>query len=257
MTSLEERIRRAARGARADITALMHDHAVEVLQALLQNPFFSEDHLLTVLNRKDIPREFLQAVADHPEWMKSYAIKLAVVRHPKVPRLVSLRLLKHLYVFDLVTLIQQPAVSAEIKRMAEDNVVNKLEQLALGQRITLARRASARVVAALLALGDDPVIPVALENPFLTEGALISLLHRQEATRRVVEQIAHHAKWSQRYDVRLALVRNPLTPLARFLAFLPDLTPADLRLIATDSQMPADRRSYVEEFAVRRLRRVR
>lgn len=257
MKTLEERLRRAARATPSEITVLVHDSSVEVLQALLRNPFLTEDHLLTLLYRRDVPREVLQSVADSPEWMKSYQVKFALVRHPKTPRLVSLRLLKHLYLFDLVTLIQQPAVLAEIKRLAEDFIINRLDQLALGQRITLARRASARVAAALLALGDEPVIPVALDNPFLTEAALLRLLHRQEASAAVVEQLAHHPKWSLRYDIRLALVRHPLTPLPRVLAFLPELTPQDLRLIASDHAMPSDRRAYVDQVAASRLRRMR
>lgn len=257
MTTLEERIARAARGGPSEITLLVHDSAAEVLQALLRNPFLSEDHLLTLLHRKDLPREVLQSVADNPEWMKSHPVKLVLVCHPKTPRLVSLRLLRHLYLFDLVTVIQQPAVSAEIKRLAEDSIINRLEQLALGQRITLARRASARVVTALLALGDEPLVPIALDNSFLTEAALSQLLQRRETSTAVIEEIARHPKWSLRYAVRLALVRHPLTPLARFLAFLPELTPQDLRLIASDHTMPADRRSYVEELARRRQRRSR
>ncbi|MFQ5816450.1 MAG: hypothetical protein ACE5H2_00655 [Terriglobia bacterium] len=257
MTTLEQRIARAARGGPSEITLLVHDTEAEVLQALLRNPFLSEEHLLTLLHRKDLPREVLQSVADQPEWVKSYPVKLALVRHPKTPRLVSLKLLKHLYLFDLVTVVQQPAVSAEIKRLAEDNIINRLEQLPLGQRITLARRVSGRVVAALLALGDEPVIPVALDSPFLTEAALIRLLERDEIPTAVIEQIARHPKWSLRYDIRLALLRHPLTPLARFLVFLPALTPQDLRLIASDHKIPADRRTYLEELARRRLRRAR
>ncbi|MBI4462523.1 MAG: hypothetical protein HY653_06435 [Acidobacteria bacterium] len=254
MKSLEERIERATRGGPSEITTLIYDNAVEVLEALLRNPFLSEDHLLLLLSRKELPREVLQSVADHREWVKSYPVKLALVRHPKAPRLVSLRLLKYLYLFDLVTVIQQPTVAAEIKRVAEDNIINRLEQIPLGQRITLARRASARVVAALLALGDAPLLPVALDSPQLTEGVLVRLLQRHELPLALVEEIARHPKWSLRYDIRLALVRHPLTPLARVLAFLPELTPQDLLILATDTTMPAERRAYVEELAGRRLR---
>ncbi len=255
MKGLEERIERAARGTPSEISVLVHDIAPEVLEALLRNPFLSEDHLLTLLNRKDLPREILQSVADNEELIRSYRVKLAVVRNPKTPRLVSLRLLKYLYLFDLVTVTQQPTVSAEIKRRAEEQIINRLEQLALGQRITLARRCSARVAAALLALGDAPVVSVALDNPFLTEAELIRLLHREDISPVVVEQIASHPKWALRYDIRLALVRHPLTPLARVLAFLPELTPQDLRLIVSDWAMPADRRIYIEELLARRSRR--
>jgi hypothetical protein len=107
----------------------------------------------------------------------------------------------------------------------------------LGERITLARRSSARVAAALLAIGDAQVIPAALENPQMTESALLGVLRQDELPPLVVEGLARHSKWSVRYDLRLQLVRHPLTPLALALAFLPDLKPDDLLLIATDQSM--------------------
>jgi len=71
----------------------------------------------------------------------------------------------------------------------------------------------------------------------------------------VVEGIARHPKWSLRYDLRLQLVRHPLTPLALALAFLPDLKPDDLMVIASDHRMTPTMREYVQAEAERRLRR--
>lgn len=255
MATLEERIERAEHGSPADIKLLVHDDSPQVLEALLRNPFLSEEHLLVLLARKNLPRELLEAVAGNEQLAASQRVKAALVRHPHTPRLLSLRLLKFLYLFDLVTVILQPAVPAEIKRVAEDQIIARSEQLPLGQQITLARRGTARVVAALLLLGQEPVIPAGLDNPLLTEAELLRVLRRDDLQPEVVEQIAQHAKWSHRYDVRLQLVRHPLTPLARALGFLPDLKPADLEVIASDKRMPEELRSYVQAEAARRLRR--
>lgn len=255
MRRLEERIERAQRGGPGEIRQLVHDSATEVLDALLQNPFLSEEHLLTLLHRKDLPWEFLEAMAKNEELMRSQRVKAAMVQNPKTPRLVSLVLLKFLYVFDLVTVSLQPAVPAEIKRLAEDRILNRIQQLPVGQQIALARRGSARVVAGLLMEGNEPVIGPALDNVFLTEGELIRVLRRDELPEAVVEQMAQHPKWSRRYDLRLQLVRHPLTPLATVLGFLAELKVADLRLLATDKRMRPTLREYVREEAERRLRR--
>lgn len=255
MTSLEERIERAHRGGPDDIRLLVHDPALEVLETLLGNPFLSEEHLLTLLNRKDLPRELLEVVAKNEHWSRSQRVKAAVVRHPRTPRLVGLRLLKFLYLFDLVTVSLQPAAPAEIKRLAEEQIINRLEQLPVGQQVTLARRGTARVAAALLQRGLESVIPAALDNPLLTEAALLGALRRADVPEAVVEQIARHPKWSLRYDLRLQLVRHPKTPLALALGFLPELKPGDLRLIASDKRMTAEMRAYVAAEAERRLRR--
>jgi len=255
MDSLEERIERAERGGPADLRLLVHDSALEVLEALLRNPFLSEEHLLTLLYRKNLPRELLEAVAENDQLIGSQRVKAALVANPHTPRLVAMGLLKFLYLFDLVQVTLAPAVPAEIKRLAEDQILNRIEQLPVGQQIALARRGSARVAAGLLQLGQDPVIPAALDNSFLTETALLGVLRRDELPELVVERIARHPKWSVRYDVRLQLVRHPLTPLALALGFLPDVKLADLRLLVADKRMAPTLRDYVRAETGRRGRR--
>ena len=255
MSTLEERLEKAQRGGPADIRLLVHDPALEVLEALLRNPFLTEEHLLTLLHRKDLPGELLDRVAGNQELIKSQRVKAAVVQHPRTPRLVSLKLLKFLYLFDLVNTAMQPSTPAEIKRLAEEQVISRIEQLPLGQQVALARRGTARVVAALLLQGKGPVIAPALDNPLLTEGALLGVLRRDELSDGVIEQVAVHPKWSQRYDVRLQLVRHPLTPLGVALGFLPDLRPGDLQVLASDRRMRPTLRAYVKAEADRRLRR--
>jgi hypothetical protein len=255
MRSLEERMEQAARGGPEALRALVHDPALEVLEALLRNPFLTEENLLILLNRKDLPRELVEAIIGNAEWMKSQRVKAAVVQHPRTPRLASLKLIKFLYLFDLVNVSLQPATPAEIKRLAEDQIISRLEQLPLGQQIALARRGTARVVAAVLLTGNEPVIPAALNNPKLTEGALLGVLRRDDLAEAVLEQTASHPKWSHAYDVRLQLVRHPLTPLGVALGFLPDLKPGDLKLIARDKRMRPERREYVKAEVERRLRR--
>lgn len=254
MKNLEERIQRAERGGPQEIRPLVHDPAVEVLEALLRNPSLSEEHLLVLLHRNDLPRELLEAIGENKQLIQSPRVKAAVVEHPKTPRLVSLKLLKFLYLFDLMKVSLQPAVPAEIKRLAEDQILARLQQLPLGQQIALARRGTARVVAALLEEGNEPVIPAALDNPRLTEGALLGVLRRDELAPAVVEGIARHPKWSRCYDIRLQLVRHPLTSLGRALGFLPQLKRGDLQLIAGDRRLGATLRQHAEAEAERRLR---
>ena len=58
-----------------------------------------------------------------------------------------------------------------------------------------------------------------------------------------VEKIASHQRWSIAYNVRLALLRNPLTSLGRVLALAPEVKRRDLVEISGDPRMPDDRRN--------------
>lgn len=225
----------------------------EVLVAFARNPNLQERDLLRLLQRKDLPAEVLRQLAAHPEANRNYAVKLAMVQHPRTPRLISLPLTKFLYLFDLVRICHSPAVPTEIKMLAEETILRGTAAVPRGAKITLARRATGRVAAALLVTEDRELIRAVLENPFLTEANLIRVLALENLPPAVVELIATHEKWSPRYHLRLALIRNPLTPLVRVLAFLPDLALTDLRDICLDRRMPAHVRRYVLNHCAQRL----
>jgi hypothetical protein len=158
-----------------------------------------------------------------------------------------------LYLMDLVEFSLSPAVSAELKRYAEEQIVGRLPQLPLGQKTTLARRGPSRVAGALLAEGHPQVLPVALENPYLTEAQVLKALAREKVPVHVVQAVANHRKWSQSYNVRLALVRNASTPVSVVLGFLPHLTVNDLRLLAEPGVVAENLRKYLLAEVNRRM----
>lgn len=249
----------AAREAVGDaLVPLLHDSEGEALDALLENPNLRESHLLILLERKSLPGAALELIAHRKEWMREYRVKLRVAAHPHTPRLVAIPLLRQLYLFDLANVSLLPSVPAELKRLAEEILIAKLGQLPLGQKLTLARRGSARVAGALLAEGLTQTLPLALDNAFLTEAQLLKVLAHDDLPEKVVEAVARHRKWSELYNVRMALVRNARTPLARVMAFLPDLTLRDLDELSAAGTLTTSLRQYIRhEIALRSRRKPR
>jgi len=252
--SLPEQQRDRARFAAGDeLKSLLYHPSVEVLYALLDNPALDETLVGLLLSRKDLPGEILENIAGRKNFLKSYAVKRALVFHVNSPRLVGLRLLRDLYLMDLVQFSLSPSVSSELKRHAEEYIVARLPQLPLGQRITLARRGPARVAGALIASGHAQVLEIALDNPRLTEAQVLKVLWHDNLPQVVVLTVANHRKWSQHYNVRLALVRNSSTPLAIVLSYLPQLTVVDLRVLAAPGIVPENLRKYLLAEVHRRM----
>jgi hypothetical protein len=245
--------RERARAATGDeLTALLHHPASGVLLALLDNPALNEPLLCLLLDRKDIPGEILEEVARRKPLLKSYQVRRALVFHPRTSRLSGLRLIRDLYLMDLVQLALLPASPAEIKRSAEDQLLARLPQLPLGQKITLARRGPARVAGALLTEGHVQTLAVVLDNPYLTEAQVLKALSREKLSPDVIRAIAQHRKWSAAYNVRLALVRHPASTLSSVLACLPELTVSDLRELAAPGIVPESLRKYLDAEIHRR-----
>src|SRR6266699_4511815 len=221
MASIEHPRERARIATGEELAALLHHPTADVLLALLDNPALDETQLCLLLERKDLPGEILEEVARRKPLLKNYRVKRSLAFHPRTPRLISLRLLRDLYLMDLVQVTLSPGVSAELKLNAEDQLLGRLRQLPLGQKITLARRGPARVAGALLAEGQAQVISVVLDNPYLTEAQILKVLSRVRLPPAVVAAIGRHRKWSLSYNVRVALVRHPASVLATVLSFLP------------------------------------
>jgi hypothetical protein len=255
---LRERVQSAVTvSSRAEIESFFKETAKEVLMGLARNPHLQERDLLRLLERKDLAHEVVRELARHHEVRRSYNLQLALVRHPKAPRLVSVPLLKFLYLFDLLRVAQTPAVPADVKMVAEETILKKLGGMPRGERISLARRGTGRLAASLLLSPDTELIRAALDNPYLTEGHLLKVLARDDLPLAVAEQLAQHPRWSHQYHLRLALIRNPLTPFARVLAFLPDLAVTDLRDICLDHRMPRPVRKYIAAHCAARLKKQR
>jgi hypothetical protein len=236
-----------------ELSTLLHHHATDVLLALLDNSFVDETHLCVLLDRKDLPTEVLEEVSCRKALLKNYRIKRALAFHPHTPRLASLRLVRDLYPMDLAQLALLPGTPAELKRLAEDQLVARIAQLPLGQKLALARRGPARVAGALLAEGHPQVLSVVLDNAHLTEAQILKVLSREKLHADVVYSVIHHRKWSFTYNVRLALVRHPASTLSSILAYLPELTVSDLRELAAPGIVSENLRRYLLAEIHRRL----
>lgn len=228
-----------------DLADLLGHRSREVLEALLESPQFGERHVLLLLSRKDLPREIVAKIARNRQWMSSYQIKLAVVKHPHTPRELSLRALKFIYLFDLLGVALTPATPAELKRLAEDAILSQKEGLPLGQRISLARRGSSRLAARLLADSERAVIEAALSNPFLTEQGVATALLLETASAHLAGMIVNHSRWSVSRSVKLALARSGLLSLARLMEIIPELSPDELAYLVEDQRIDKAIRVYV------------
>ena len=223
------------------------------------DPALTEDLALALLKRGDLPPEVLEQLAKNANTLKSRKVKIALASHPNTPRHVSVPLARQFYTFDLMKVALLPSVPADVKVAADDVLISRLKTVTLGERLTLARRASGRVAAALLLdvqkmdgkivdgkvidartiARETRVMQTALENPRLTEALVISSVLRPAASAALVHAVAQHAKWSCRREVRTALLRTEHLSLARALEFGREIPAPLLQEVLASSRLPA------------------
>jgi hypothetical protein len=216
----------------------VHSSLPDSLLLAASHTSLTEDLALTLLKGADLPAECIVTLSKNAAVAKYRKVRVAIVAHTHTPRHLSLPLLRLLYTFDLMRVAMMPTVAADIKRAAEQVLLAKLETISTGEKLSLARRASGRVAAELLLDKEARIRQAALENPRLTEASLARVLVRSNTTSPLVEAVCHHPKWSRARDIRIALLRNARTPLARVLEFAGSLPAPMLREILQTSHLP-------------------
>lgn len=181
-------------------------------------PESSEDQALAILKRSDVTSEAIALLGRNPNTIKSRKVAFALAIHHRTPRHIAIPTLRRLFTFDLMQVALTPAVAGDIKRAAEEQILHRMESLTVGERISLARRASRRVAAALLQDTDIRVISRALDNAHLVEASVVTVLMTNDASQALLQQVSQHSKWSQRREVQIALLRSEKTPLESAIA---------------------------------------
>lgn len=205
----------------------------------------SEDLALAGLKDRDLSAEEIEEFSKNRNLLKSRKVKLALASHPHTPRHLALRLIRELYTFDLMQVSLMPAMAADLKRLADELLVSRLASVTLGERLSLARRSSGFVAAALLLDQESRVWQAALQNPRLTEAAVVKALQARGTSPAFVDAICHDEKWSVRHEIRVALLRNPHTPMARALEFARRMPAPLLRDVLHTSRLPEKTKAYL------------
>ena len=210
------------------------DKASDLEQAA--DPALTEDLALALLART-LSVEAIEELSKNRNLSSARKLRVSMVVHPRTPRRISLKLLRQMHTFDLMRVALLPVMAGDLKRVAAELLVSRLASITLGERISLARRAPETVAAALLLDKEPRVVQAALENPRLTEAAVVKVLARPGATTALVEALCRQGKWSPRHEIRLALLRHPKTPLAHALVFAQAMPRALVRDILHGSQL--------------------
>ena len=243
------------------------------LLPIASDPALAEDLALALLKRPDMPAEVLEQLSKNAAALKSRRVKIGLASHPRTPRHISVPLARQFYTFDLMKVALSPAVPADVKIAVEGVLISRLKSVTLGERLTLARRASGRVAAALLVdvenadakiskIGNGKiaakaearptrVLQTVLDNPRLTENLVIGAVLNPGASAALVHAVARHAKWSRRKEIRAALLRTEHLSLARALEFSREIPTAMLEEIMAVSRLPARIVSTIKDQLIR------
>ena len=239
----------ALTGSGEELLTIIPAAPQDLLQAAFKNPALAENHLLAILKRRDLGEDVIRSICRLSLTESSHSLKIAIALHHNTPAPQLLAILPQLYLFELLNLCSLAEISADQKFAAERTIIQRLPVTPLGNKLTLARRATATVLEALLKAGDPRLTEICLANPRLKEGAVFQFLRSGVASAETISMVARHPRWQGRPDLREAILTNPKTPLIWFTLWLPGMKTSDLKkLVASNRLTPAQKKAVAERL---------
>ncbi|MFL6197374.1 MAG: hypothetical protein ACJ75H_24520 [Thermoanaerobaculia bacterium] len=224
-TELHRRLREAGS---EELTALVERHAAELdppaLRHVLRNPFCTA--------------EIIERLAAERRLLSFNEVRRSLALHPVTPEALAVRFIPTLFWRDLMELALDARMRPTLRRSAEVQLTSRLPQLAVGEKMSIARRAGAGILSQLRHDPSPQVIAALLDNPRLTEGLLAPVVNGRTTPPAILDLIAADRRWGVRYALRLSLVRNPSTPLKTAWRLLEALRRIDLKPVAADPRLP-------------------
>lgn len=210
----------------------------EDIAPLLDHPDTDEAHLLKLLRKRELPSSVIEAVARHQRWDGRHQIRAAIVLHAKTPRTLSLRLLSLLLWRDQLRVATDVRLHMPLRAAAESRLRERLPELELGERISLARSAPPGLLSVLAADEDHRVIGALLSNPRLLEADVVTIVRREKTPGEVLRVVAANERWITRPAVRILLLCHRHTPVHSALRVLSRLSAQEIRKILAEKPLP-------------------
>jgi hypothetical protein len=167
-----------------------------------------EGRFLSLLSRPDLASSELEAILRDPEARRYHAVRLALASHRLTPRAEALSLLETLFSYDLARLSADVRAHPDVRRAADRHLQRRVSEMAVAERMQLARSAGRGMLSVLRHDSDPRVVEALLDNRFATEADVLGAL-TPRALPETLAAVARHPRWSLRRPVREALLAHP------------------------------------------------
>jgi len=114
-----------------------------------------------------------------------------------------------------------------------------IQRMSVAERMQFARRADKEGRGLLIRDSNKQVALAALHNPKMTIQEIEQFAKSRQLDTDIIREIGSNVEWLKQYAVIHALVANPRTPLPIALRLLPRLKTLDMKLVATDRNLPS------------------
>jgi len=209
-----------------------------LMETATAHPSLAADRILSLLRAPRVTAGLIVAISRRPIWMKFDRVRLAIVLHPSTPRSLALGLLSHLRWGDLARVAAAPRPGAPVRSAAEKILLLRLPELALGEKVTLARTATRGLLRALRSEDSPLVVRAMLDNPLLQVEDALSMVESERAPAAVLQVVAESSRFAASQELRIAVASHGATPPVAALRLVQRLDGGGLVRLLSSPRLP-------------------
>jgi len=133
---------------------------------------------------------------------------------------------------DPYTVPEEMLVEPEPDKPVNKSLYNQIAHMTVGERVKLALKGNRDARMILIRDPNRLIQRFVLKNPRITDDEILMVARNRNLDTDLLRQIGEHKSWPRNYQIKLALVTNPKSPLATALHFVSNLMERDVRFLA-------------------------
>jgi len=123
--SVPARVKLALTGNKEARQILARDAVRLVQTCVLRNPRVTLEEALMMAKNRSLHGDLLRMIADQREWVRHYAVRLALVQNPKTPLQIALNLLTGVQERDMRLIARSKNVSSVLQQQARRTLMRR------------------------------------------------------------------------------------------------------------------------------------
>lgn len=139
----------------------------------------------------------------------------------------------------------KPPVPEEEKRQS---LLKQIAMLSISERVRLAQKGGSQARNVLKNDSNKLVILAVLKNPKITDSEIESMARNRSIIEDALRAIGKSKDWMKNYNVKLALINNPKTPIGISMPFVASLKKKDLLQIEKNKNVPEGVRAVAKKM---------
>ena len=133
---------------------------------------------------------------------------------------------------DPYTVPEEMLIEPEPDKPVNKSLYDQIVHMKIGERVKLALKGNREARTILIRDPNRLIQRFVMQNPRITDDEILVMAHNRNLDADLLRHIGEHKHWARNYQIRLALVTNPKSPLAIALRFVSSLMERDIRFLA-------------------------